>query len=271
MQARKGYPESVSEGHAETTERAFTQQAATFADVRFNRVLTSESDWMFARLPVDARDLVLDVAAGTGLGSRALAPKVRAVVALDATPAMLQVGRTEAERDGLNNIVFQHGDAVALPFVDGSFTAVVCRYAIHHVLDPGAVIAEIARVLRPHGKFGLADLLADEDADSAEAHNAIERLRDPSHVRALSASGLQSLIADHGLEATGAETREVRRPLGPWIEQSATPAELRVEIERRLLEEIDGGRETGLQPRREADGGLSFVHTLTSILAVKPG
>jgi SAM-dependent methyltransferase len=261
----------VSDGHAKSTERAFTQQAETFADARFNRVLTSESEWVFARLPVHASDLLLDLAAGTGLGSRALAPKVRAVVALDATPAMLEVGRAEAEREGLANIVFQRGDAAALPFLDGSFTTVVCRYALHHFPDRDAVMAEIARVLRPCGRLGLADLVADEHADRADAHNAIERMRDPSHVCALSASGVQALIVDHGLEATAAETREVRRPLGPWLEQSATPPEARAEIERCLLEEIDGGRRTGLQPRRESNGSLSFVHSLTSVFALKPG
>ena len=94
-------------------------------------------------------------------------------------------------------------------------------------------MAEIARVLRPYGRLGLADVIADEHADRADAQNEIERLRDPSHVRALSASGLQALIVDHGLEATAAETREIRRPLGPWLEQSATPPQARTEIERR--------------------------------------
>jgi SAM-dependent methyltransferase len=261
----------VSDGHAKATERAFTQQAETFADARLNRVLTRESEWVFARLAVHDRDLVLDLAAGTGLGSRTLAPRVRAVLALDATPAMLEVGRAEAEREGLANIVFQRGDAAALPFLDGSFTIVVCRYALHHFLDRDAVMAEIARVLLPYGRLGLADLVADEHADQADAHNAIERMRDPSHVCALSASGLQALIVHHGLEATAAETREIRRPLGPWLEQSATPPGARTEIERRLLAEIDGGQQTGLQPQREPDGALSFVHTLTSVFALKPG
>ena len=262
---------AVSDGHAGASDRAFAQQAQTFADARLNRVLTTESEWVFARLVVRDRDLALDLAAGTGLGSRALAPKVRAVVALDASPAMLEVGQAEAEREGLTNIVFLRGDAAALPFLDGSFTVVVCRYALHHFPDRDAVMAEIARVLRPYGRLGLADLVVDEHADRADAHNAIERLRDPSHVGALSASGLQALIVDHGLEATAAETREIRRPLALWLEQSATPPEARTEIERRLQHEIDGGPRTGLQPRREDDGALSFVHTLTSVFALKPG
>lgn len=103
-------------------------------------------------------------------------------------------------------------------------------------------MTEIARVLRPYGRLGLADLVADEHPDWADAHNAIERMRDCSHVRALSASGLQALIVNHGLEATAAETREIRRPLDPWLEQSATPPEARREIERRLRRRSMAGR-----------------------------
>lgn len=77
-------------------------------------------------------------------------------------------------------------------FLDGSFTIVVCRCALHHFPEPDAVIAEIVRVLRPCGRLGLADLVADEHADRADAHNAIESMRDPSHVCALNASDLQS-------------------------------------------------------------------------------
>jgi ubiquinone/menaquinone biosynthesis C-methylase UbiE len=261
----------MSDHHAQLTEAAFTQQASTFEDARFNQVLTRASDWVFERLPRDERDLVLDVAAGTGLGSRGLAPDVRAVIALDATAKMLEVGRAEAERAGLANIVFQRGDAAALPFLDATFTTVVCRYAVHHFPDPDVQVAEMARVLRPYGKLGIADVIADELADRAAAQNEIERLRDPSHARALSASELQDLIVRHGLEATAAETREIRRPLEPWLEQSATDPAAREEIERSLQAEIDGGRSTGMRPERDADGTLTFVHTLTSVFALKPG
>jgi len=257
--------------HSDRVHAAFSAQAGAFEDARFNRAFTTDASWLFESLALDGRELLLDVAAGTGHAARELAPRVRAAVALDLTPAMLEAGKAAAARRGIENVVFMRGDASALPFLDGSFTIVVCRYALHHFADRDAVMSEIARVLRPYGRLGLADLVADEHADRADAQNAIERMRDPSHVCALSASGLQALIVHHGLEATAAETREIRRPLGPWLEHSATPPETRTEIERRLRQEIDGGQKTGLQPRGEADGALSFVHTVTSVFALNPG
>lgn len=259
----------MRERHDELTERAFTQQATTFEDARLNQVLTRDSDWMFERLPRGKRDVVLDVAAGTGLASRTLAADVGAVVAVDATEAMLDVGRRAAERAAIGNIVFMRAAAESLPFPDCSFSIVVCRYAIHHFADPDLPMAEIARCLRPWGRVAVADMIADEHAGRAAAMNEIERLRDPSHVRALSASELQGLVVRHGLEAHFADTRTVRRPLEPWLEQSATPAAACEEIRRRLGADIAGGAATGMQPRREADGSISFVHTLTSVFALK--
>jgi ubiquinone/menaquinone biosynthesis C-methylase UbiE len=263
----------VADRHDELTRRAFTQQATTFEDVRLNQVLTRESEWVFERLPRGKRDVVLDVAAGTGLGSRTLAADVAAVVAVDATEAMLEVGQREAERAGIGNIVFMRAAAESLPFLDGSFPIVVCRYAVHHFADPDRPMAEMSRCLRPWGRLAVADMVADERPGPAAAMNEIERLRDPSHVRALSASELQSLIVRHGLEAHFADSRAVRRPLEPWLEQSATPREAREEVRRRLAAEIDGtaGSETGMQPRYEQDGSISFVHTLTSVFALRPG
>jgi SAM-dependent methyltransferase len=260
----------MDDRHAELTEQAFTRQAATFEDARFNQVLTRESDWVFAKLPLNQRDVMLDLACGTGLGSRGLAGEVRAVVALDATGAMLEVGKAAAEQSGIRNIVFQRGDAAALPFLDASFSVVICRYAVHHFADPDVQMAEIARVLGRYGKLAIADLIADEHAEIAVRQNEIERLRDPSHARALSGSELQALIVRHGLEATAAETREVRRPLGPWLDQTGTDGRTRAEVERRLLAEIDGGEVTGLQPQPEADGALTIVQTLTSVSGLKP-
>lgn len=261
----------MGDQHDELTERAFTRQAATFEDMRLNQVLTRESEWVFEALPRGKRDVVLDLAAGTGLGSRALAPEVGAVVAVDVTEAMLEVGRREAQRLAIGNIVFMRAAAEALPFLDESFSIVICRYALHHFADPDRVLAEVARCLRPWGRLALADMVADEREERAHAMNEIERLRDPSHVAAFSASALQALIVRHGLEAHHAETREIRRPLEPWLEQSETPLEARAEIRGRLLREIDGRARSGLKPRREADGSISFVHTLTSVFALKPG
>jgi SAM-dependent methyltransferase len=237
---------------SEERERSFTQQAAAFEDPRLNRLFTTDSEWLFERLPLEPTDLVLDVAAGTGHVARRLAPKVHTVVALDATRAMLEQGRAQAPP----NVVFVHGDAAALPFLDDSFDVVVTRFAVHHFDDPRVQLAEMRRVLKPHGRLAVADLIADSDTQ-----NRLERLRDPSHVRMLTLDELLALVA-----TDDAEVREVVRPLEPWLLQTDPPPEAAEQIRAALRDELQGGPPTGFRPSMR-EGELHFVHTMASLIA----
>jgi ubiquinone/menaquinone biosynthesis C-methylase UbiE len=247
--------------HSEAIERAFTQQAEAFEDPNYNRLFTTDSEWLFGRLPLTADDLVLDVAAGTGHVARRLAPQVRAVVAVDATEAMLEAGRIEAKRAALKNVVFMQADAAKLPFLDASFDIVVSRFAVHHFEDPRVQLAEMRRCLRMGGRLAVADLVCDPDPEVAEFQNHLERLRDPSHTRMLSLEKLADLVG-----STDVEFRDVERKLGPWLEQTQTSPEARAEIREALEAELKGGRATGFRPR-EVEGQLGFLHTMASIIA----
>ncbi|HWM09822.1 MAG TPA: class I SAM-dependent methyltransferase [Solirubrobacteraceae bacterium] len=234
-------------------ERSFTQQAAAFEDPRFNRLFTTDSEWLFERLPLDSDDLVLDVAAGTGHVSRRLAPQVRAVVALDATRAMLEQGRAQAPP----NVIFVQGDAERLPFLDGSFDVVVTRFAVHHFEDPLVPLAEMHRVSR--GRVAVADLIAHPEA--AETQNRLETLRDPSHTRMLELDELAKLVGTDDVEV-----RDVHRPLEPWLVQTDPAPDAAEEIRAALRDELAGGAPTGFRPS-ERDGELHFVHTMASLIA----
>jgi ubiquinone/menaquinone biosynthesis C-methylase UbiE len=247
--------------HSEAIERAFTQQAEAFEDPQYNRLFTTDSEWLFERLPLTADDLVLDVAAGTGHVARRLAPKVRAVVAVDATEAMLEAGRIEAKRAALRNVVFMLADAARLPFLDASFDIVVSRFAVHHFEDPREQIGEMRRCLRMGGRLAIGDLIADPDPAVAAVQNRLERLRDPSHTRMLSLEALAELVG-----STDVEFRDVERKLGPWLEQTQTPPEARAEIREALEAELGGGPPTGFRPR-EVEGQLGFLHTMASVIA----
>jgi SAM-dependent methyltransferase len=240
---------------SEQRERSFTQQAAAFEDPRFNRLFTTDSEWLFERLPLTSDNLVLDVAAGTGHVARRLAPQVRAVVAVDATRAMLEQGREHAPP----NVLFVHADAAALPFLDDSFDVVVTRFAIHHFDDPAVQLAEMRRVVKPTGRLAVADLVAHPEA--AETQNRLETLRDPSHARMLELDELAHLVQTDDVEA-----RNVVRPLEPWLVQTDPPPNHAEEIRAALREELDGGPPTGFRPRMH-DGELHFVHTMASLIA----
>jgi ubiquinone/menaquinone biosynthesis C-methylase UbiE len=247
--------------HSEAVERAFTQQAPAFEDPEFNQLFTVDSDWLFERLELAADDLVLDVAAGTGHVARRFAPQVRAVVAVDATAAMLERGWIEAKRAALRNIVFTRADATELPFVDGSFDVVVSRFALHHFEDPAVPIAEMRRVLRPGGRLAVADMICDPDPAIAETQNHLERLRDPSHTRMLPLDELADLVG-----GTDVEFRDVERSLEPWLAQSQTGAEAAEEIRAALRADLAGGEPTGFRPR-QVGGDPRFLHTMASVIA----
>jgi demethylmenaquinone methyltransferase/2-methoxy-6-polyprenyl-1,4-benzoquinol methylase len=107
-------------------------------DPRWRRFLVS-------RIPDDTR-LVLDVATGTGLVARELRRSGRAntVVGLDQSEPMLRAGDGSAG----SRVA---GSAESLPFADETFDAVTVTYLFRYVDDPGATLAELARVVKPGG------------------------------------------------------------------------------------------------------------------------
>jgi SAM-dependent methyltransferase len=259
----------MSEQHSEAVEQAFTQQARAFEDRRFNRVFTTELEWLFERLTLKPDDLLLDVAAGTGHAARALAPLVGGVVALDATAAMLAAGKQAAEQAGLRNVVFQRGEAAALPFLDDSFDVVVSRFAVHHFERPSEQMAEMVRCLRPGRQLVIADLISEKDPAIAATQDRLERLRDRSHTTMLNIDGLLTLLERAGLSVDDVQTRDVDRPLTPWLAQTEVSDELVTSIIEELRAELRGGPATGFRPR-EDEHGLHFVQRFASITATKP-
>jgi len=103
---------------------------------------------------ITAGDRVLDVAAGSGNASIPAASLGARVVASDLTPELLDSGRAQATRLGMN-IDWREADAEALPFADGEFDHVIScvgvMFAPHHELSA----AELVRVCRPGGTIGL--------------------------------------------------------------------------------------------------------------------
>jgi ubiquinone/menaquinone biosynthesis C-methylase UbiE len=255
--------------HSERVSEAFAAQAAAFEDTSHNHLFTTDAAWLFESLVLNANDLLLDVAAGTGHAARELAARVRVAVALDLTPAMLEAGKAAAERDGVENVVFMRGDASALPFLDASFDVAVTRFALHHVEQPRDVLAELVRCVRPGGRIGVADMLAADDEAIARRQNRLERARDRSHAGMLSAAALVALLDDLGLEEIAVEAREIDRPLAPWLEQASVAAGVGEAIRSELRDELDGGAASGFQPY-ERDGELRFVQRWGCALARKP-
>ena len=82
------------------------------------------------------------------------------------------------------NISFETADAEDLPFADASFDLVTCRIAPHHFQHIDRFLAESHRVLRDGGVLAVVDNVVPA-GDAGDYVNAFEKLRDPSHHRAL--------------------------------------------------------------------------------------
>ncbi len=173
----------------------FTRQAIPFSTA------PGIKDEAALRLVVDAvgarpDDVLLDVACGGGLIVCALAPHVRHATGIDMTPAMLEQARSLQAARGVTNVTWQLGDVQRLPCPDGSFTIVTCRFAFHHFVDPLTVLQEMKRVCARGGRVAVID--SAPAADKADAFNRMERVRDPSHVRAMPIEELRGLYRTAG-------------------------------------------------------------------------
>jgi SAM-dependent methyltransferase len=106
-----------------------------------------------ARVIQAASPAVLELAAGTGVLTRALAttlPNHAALVATDLNQAMLD---RAAERGTARPVQWRQADALYLPFPPASFDTVVCQFGVMFFPDRSAAFREARRVLRPHGRF----------------------------------------------------------------------------------------------------------------------
>jgi SAM-dependent methyltransferase len=212
--------------HNAAIRREFSKQAATFEDPAYSFGNPRLLGWILSHVPHRETDLVLDVAAGTGHLSRALAPHVRA---------------------GIENVVFQIGDAATLPFLDHSFDLVVSRFALHHFLDPRVQLEEMCRVCRREGRVAIVDLVSAEPHLS-EQYNRWERLRDPTHTEALTQEGLHRLLGECGLRLESSTHHDQVLQLERWLQQAATDDAGSERIRLALREELAGGAPTGMRP-----------------------
>lgn len=188
----------MSRTHRDTIVDQFTRQAIPFSTAPGIR------DAEALQLIVDLAgagpdDTALDVACGGGIVVCAFAPVVGHATGIDLTPAMVEHARQLQAGRGLANVSWHVGDVLPLPFGDGAFSIVTCRYAFHHFPDPQAVLREMVRVCAPGGKVMVIDAEASPDPGKAAAFNRMETLRDPSHVRAMPLAELTALFAGAAL------------------------------------------------------------------------
>jgi SAM-dependent methyltransferase len=218
--------------HHDQVADAFGSTAATY--------LTSPSHASGADLTTLAAEIastpgatVLDLGCGAGHVSFAVAPHARSVTAYDLSPQMLATVAAAARERGLGNIGTQEGAAEALPFDDAAFDWVVSRFSAHHWQDVQRALGEVRRVLKPGGRVLFVDV-AGVDHPLLDTHlQAVELLRDGSHVRNYRAGDWLALFADSGFTARIRARWRLPMAFDQWVARMRTP-EVRVAAIRSL-------------------------------------
>lgn len=252
-----GRPEEVAANQSDV-QRSFATQAGTFEDPTAHFGSPAVTAWLDAHTPTSRGDVVLEVAAGTGIFGRTIAPRVACVLAVDLTDEMLAEGQRAARQAGVANVVFQRGDATSLPFLDDSFDRVISRLAVHHFPDPAGPISEMRRVCRPGGTVTIVDMVVLEDG-SQSLFNALERRRDPAHTSALTRTELRRAIEAHGLRVVHSATWQNALDADRWFSQTECPPADRAAVIEAWREELLGGPSTGMHPTFDGER-WAFTH-----------
>ena len=242
--------------HSSTVRQEFARQAPTFAQDDSFFASEALSRWILRTVSLEGIDVALEVACGASHFGEVIAKQVRQVVGIDLTPEMLATGQARLAERGVGNVLLQTGDVTELPFLDGSFDLVFCRFAVHHFDRPERAIAEMVRVCRPGGRVAIVDMVSRPELN--ERFNTMERRRDPSHTRALAVEELQGMLAANGASVITTTDREVPMHVDRWLAQALTPNAEADAIRAELRADLGGGPATGMRPL-EKDGDLHFL------------
>jgi arsenite methyltransferase len=155
-------------------------------------------------------ETVLDLGSGAGadvfISARRVGPTGKAI-GLDMTDEMLELARANAREAGVENVEFVRGYIEEIPLGDASVDVVISNCVINLAADKGRVLAEVARVLRPGGRFAVSDVIADPDMD--EATRADMREWTGCIAGALTRAEFEEALANAGLDDI--EIRETHR------------------------------------------------------------
>lgn len=250
----------------ESVARQFGAVAANYA-TSFTHSQGPDLDRLVERATELGARTALDAACGGGHTAFALAKAGLETRAADITPEMVEQGRAIAKERGLA-IEFDQADVEALPYEDSSFDLVVTRFAAHHFPNPAQAISELMRVARPGGTLLLSDIVSYADPTADTFLQAMEVLRDPSHVRDHRVDEWESMIANAGGRAELIATWPLQQPFDAWVERMQTP-EPEVVVLRRLFASApaEARRALGLGKGTE----LGFTLTVALIEASRGG
>jgi ArsR family transcriptional regulator len=161
--------ETVRHDRAEAARRYFEAHAATWDSVRSLHVADAEIERAIADLLADRPiGALLDIGTGTGRMLELFAPRADSALGVDRSSEMLRLARVKLDEAGISRASLRQGDMYALPLADRSADSIILHQVLHYAQQPGAAIAEAARVLSPGGQILVIDFAQHDRAELKE-------------------------------------------------------------------------------------------------------
>ena len=196
-----------------------------------------------------------DLGTGGGHVAYRLARHAGRVTAIDLSAAMLRAVEDAARERGLSNIETCAAPAENLPLEDGAFDMLACRFSAHHWRDFEAGLRGARRILKPGATAMFIDVISPGHAVFDTHLQAVELLRDPSHVRNHSEAEWAAALARAGFRVRSTLKRRLRMDYRVWVDRMQTSDVHRAAI--RSLQQ-QASADTAAYFEIEADGSFTF-------------
>ena len=163
--------DGIREDRAERASRYFQANAARWEELRGLYVDDDVVDErLLAALKEEPGGDLLDIGTGTGRVLEMAADHVRSAVGIDNARPMLEIARANLDKAGFRHCQVRLADMYRLPFPAERFDAVTINMVLHYAEAPGALLAEVARVLKPGGRLIVVDFAPHELVELRDEH-----------------------------------------------------------------------------------------------------
>ncbi|MCM2292948.1 class I SAM-dependent methyltransferase [Allorhizobium sp. BGMRC 0089] len=259
------------------TDRQFSQDASHDQNVR-SQFGSKSASYVTSQVHATGVDLAalsemsqmlrpqnaLDLGCGGGHVSYTLAPHCTQVTAVDLSDDMLAAVQTAAQEKGFDNLNTVKASASSLPFDDGHFDFLACRYTTHHWHQAEAGLREAHRVLKPGSKAVFIDVVAPAHPLLDTHLQAIELLRDTSHVRNYRLSEWGAMLERSGFIEESLMRFRVKMEFDVWTARMRTPPHLVAAI--RALQQA-ASKDVTRHFAIEADGSFMLDMAMITVIA----
>ena len=252
----------IEKRHLSKIVDQFSKQAIPFAELDIHM---DAMDLLLEMSGVHNDDTVLDVACGPGLVACEFARRAYRVTGIDITEAMIEKARGLRKQKNLGNVEWVCGNATPLPFEDGAFSLVITRYSFHHFLEPAQALQEMIRVCSPGGRVLVADVCVREE--HSDEYDRMEKLRDESHVHALTEPEFAGMFGLSGLTGLKRSGYGLDTEVESLLNASSHTASDRGKILDMINSDI-GVNNLGINARRENDR-LIFTFPIAVFTGIK--